>query len=210
VTEPAVFLGRVRRRLESIERTALELPSDWAVEIEDPLRRFESEVHVAGGTFHYATEAEAGEVLQSILVPLGKPLVLLTHESGIPATVASSARVAGRLEWWPTTREVAVQADVGVTGALWGVAETGTVLVSSASPGGRAPSLLPPIHVAFVARSRLLNTVAELFKRIAEMKERPSNLVLVTGPSKSGDIENVLVRRVHGPGETHVVMLEDG
>ncbi len=209
MTDRAVFVGRVRRRLEGVAREALELPRDGAAELDDPVERFEQELRVAGGTFHHATEADAGDVLQSILDPHGQPRVLLTREPDIPASVARAVSEVGRLEWWPDARDVAADADVGVTGALWAVAETGTVLVSSASPGGRAPSLLPPVHVSFVARSRLLDTVAELFARIAEMRNRPSNLVLVTGPSKSGDIENVLVRRVHGPGETHVVMVED-
>jgi L-lactate utilization protein LutC len=209
VTDRTSFLERVRTNLEGSEKTPVEMSMEFVVEIGDPVLRFGQELERAGGVLHLARQAAAEDVMRKILAPLQRPLVMLTREQPIPSSVASVAAELGRLEWWPGAREVAADADVGVTGALWAVAETGTVLISSASPGGRAPSLLPPIHVAFVARTRLVATLADLFGCIVEMDDRPSNLVLVTGPSKSGDIENVLVRRVHGPGETHVVMLED-
>jgi transposase len=76
--------------------------------------------------------------------------------------------------------------------------------------GGRAPSLLPSVHVAFVGRARLLRTVRDLFVRIGEIQSYPSNVVLMTGPSKSADIGNELALGVHGPGELHVVPVEGG
>jgi L-lactate dehydrogenase complex protein LldG len=86
------------------------------------------------------------------------------------------------------------------------VAETGSVLVSAAPPGGRAPSLVVPVHVVFLPEERVLGTVEEVFDAIDRLDDLPSNLVLITGPSKSADIGMELAVGVHGPGEVHVVL----
>jgi L-lactate dehydrogenase complex protein LldG len=211
VTDRAEFLARVRGRLGSAERNDARVPADWAVEIEDPVERFEVELKAVGGTLHRCTSGRRADVLEAILRGRDAPAVLVASDADVPeATEPSIAAAGGELRSWPEAgRDGAATADVGVTGALWAVAETGTVVVSAAPPDGRAPSLLPSVHIAFVAKSRLLPTVRELFVRIAEMESYPSNLVLITGPSKSADIGNELALGVHGPGELHVVLVED-
>ncbi|MGH2776202.1 MAG: LutC/YkgG family protein [Actinomycetota bacterium] len=211
MTDKAAFIGRVRERLGHLERSRIDLPSDWMPEIEDAPSRFELELTGVGGTFHSATKSTSHAVIEDILDGFDRPTVVLTREPAIPPGVPDAvSKAGGKLLWWPEAgREGTANATVGITAALWAVAETGTVLVSSAGPGGRAPSLVTQAHVAFVSADRLVPTVAELFRRIAEMPERPSNLVLVTGPSKTADIENQLVQGVHGPGEMHVVLIHE-
>lgn len=104
---------------------------------------------------------------------------------------ASPARVAG--------------ADIGVTGAAWGIAETGT-LVLEAGPGQpRLTSLLPPAHVALLAASRVVADLEAVFAAVGAV---PSALTLVTGPSRSADIGLVPVLGAHGPTTVHVVVIE--
>lgn len=210
MTGRAEFLERVRARLEGVPKTTVDIPSDWAVEVDDPLRRFEVELVAVGGRFHLAREAEVGDVLAEILEPFESPRVVITREPGVPESVSSSVQGAGgEVLWWPEAgRDGAAAADVGITEALWGAAETGTILLSSAPPSGRAPSLLPRVHVAFLAHDRIVPTVADLLARVAAMETRPSNVVLATGPSKTADIENILVRGVHAPAEVHVVVTQ--
>jgi L-lactate utilization protein LutC len=213
VTEKSAFIARVRDALKEVERQDVKVPADWTPEIGDPVRRFELELTAVHGTFHSATRSEAAGVLERILAGYEAPTVVSTREPEVPSGVPEAVEGAGgELLWWPEAgREGCERATVGVTGAQWAVAETGSVLISSAPPGGRAPSLLTKAHIAFVSRSKLLATVADLFQRIAEMSTLPSNLVVVTGPSKSADIENQLVQGVHAPGDMHVVLVdEDG
>jgi L-lactate dehydrogenase complex protein LldG len=211
VTDRAEFLARLRGQLDSTQERDALVPMDWAVEIDDPVQRMEVELKAVGGTLHRCTPDRRADVLAAILKGRDAPAVLVTRDENVPSGVESVVASAGaELRWWPDVgRDGAATAEVGVTGALWAVAETGTVVLGSAPPGGRAPSLLPSAHVAFVAESRLLPTVRELFVRIAEMESYPSNLVLITGPSKSADIGNELALGVHGPGELHVVLVED-
>jgi L-lactate dehydrogenase complex protein LldG len=81
------------------------------------------------------------------------------------------------------------------------VAQTGSVLVSSRSAGGRALSVLPPHHVVLARREQL---VADLPAAFALLKEKyadnyPSMISFITGPSRTGDIERILVLGAHGP-----------
>jgi L-lactate dehydrogenase complex protein LldG len=92
----------------------------------------------------------------------------------------------------------------GVSQALYGLADTGSVVLVASPEEPRARSLLPAVHVSLLAEDRILPGLAELFEAIGG--ELPSALAIVTGPSRSADIEQKLVVGVHGPGEVHVVL----
>ena len=99
------------------------------------------------------------------------------------------------------------EAEVGITGAEYALADTGTLVVmSSAEP--RLASLLPPVHIAVIEASRILSGLDELLTRVPLPADTSASMVLITGPSRTADIEQILVRGVHGPGELHVVIVE--
>jgi L-lactate dehydrogenase complex protein LldG len=203
--ERAEFIGRIHNRLAAVPKIEAEVPAGWGVTIADRGARFEQELTAIGGAVHRVPRAEAASVLERW--PGG--VFLTTREEDLPPGIEEAvARGGGELLRWPDTTldEVAATVDVGVTSALWGVAETGSVLASSAPPGGRAPSLVVPVHVVFLPEERVLGTVEEVFATIGTFEELPSNLVLITGPSKSADIGMELAVGVHGPGEVHVVL----
>jgi L-lactate dehydrogenase complex protein LldG len=105
----------------------------------------------------------------------------------------------------------AAAADLGVTGAVCGIAATGSIVVAADRAGGRSASLLPPVHAALVPVGSLVATPAAVLGRLPALFPQglPSQVVIVTGPSRTGDIELVLVRGVHGPGHVWVGLLED-
>jgi L-lactate dehydrogenase complex protein LldG len=92
----------------------------------------------------------------------------------------------------------------GVSRALYGLADTGSVVLAAAPDEPRARSLLPAVHVSLLAEDRILPGLAELFEALGD--DLPSALAIVTGPRRSADIEQHLVVGVHGPGEVHVVL----
>jgi L-lactate utilization protein LutC len=107
-------------------------------------------------------------------------------------------------------REPFFTADVGITGVDYLVAETGSVALLCWPGEPRALSLLPPVHIAVAERWQLVPDLFDLFAALPVEGGRPrlpSCLSLITGPSKTGDIELRLVTGVHGPGEIHVVLL---
>lgn len=92
----------------------------------------------------------------------------------------------------------------GVSRALCGLADTGSVVLAASPDEPRARSLLPDVHVSLLREADVLPDLAALFRQLGG--ELPSSLAIVTGPSRSADIEQRLAVGVHGPGEVHVVL----
>jgi L-lactate dehydrogenase complex protein LldG len=109
----------------------------------------------------------------------------------------------------PLRRKRMLAADIGITGCDLAIAETGTLLVCAAPGQERLASLLPRVHVAIVEESRLLPDLLDAFAKLQErgLDALPANIALITGPSKTGDIELQLTTGVHGPGKWHVVIV---
>jgi len=96
-------------------------------------------------------------------------------------------------------------ADVGITGAEWGIAETGTLVLPSGPDQPRLVSLLPPVHLAVLRADRILSDLHALFGRVDTL---PSALTCITGPSRSADIGLVPVLGAHGPVEVKVLLIQ--
>jgi hypothetical protein len=105
----------------------------------------------------------------------------------------------------PYSRETLATLTVSASSAACGVAETGTVLETVSAGVGRLLPVLAPIHVAFLRRQDLLMNHAELFSRV-KLGDDGSYQVLVTGPSRTADIEKTLVLGVHGPQKHYVIL----
>jgi L-lactate dehydrogenase complex protein LldG len=104
-----------------------------------------------------------------------------------------------------TATAVAADADLGVTSAVAGVAATGSLVVSSRAARGRSASLLPRVHLCVLPLERLVATPADIL-RGGRSHPPPSNLVFITGPSRTGDIEQIMTLGVHGPTAVHVIV----
>ena len=103
-------------------------------------------------------------------------------------------------------RAACAAADVGITGADYALADTGTLVMLASEREARLVSLLPPWHIAVVPRERILTGLDELFTLLPDPAGATSSMVLITGPSRTADIEQILVRGVHGPGQITVVI----
>jgi L-lactate dehydrogenase complex protein LldG len=103
----------------------------------------------------------------------------------------------------------AVDADlVGITGCLCAIAETGTLMLLSGPDTPASVSLLPETHIAIVAASRIVAGMEEAWKLArAECSELPRAVNFISGPSRTGDIEQTIVLGAHGPYRVHVVVV---
>lgn len=104
-------------------------------------------------------------------------------------------------------REICATIPVGISSADYGLADTGSLVLLSSPREARMISLLPPVHIAVLPRERILTGLDELFTLVPQPAEISSSMVLITGPSRTADIEQILVRGVHGPGELHIVVV---
>lgn len=91
--------------------------------------------------------------------------------------------------------------DIGVTACDCLVAQTGSIFVTTPSAGGRALSVLPPVHLVIARRDQLLPDLTAAFALLRQRYGHrwPSQLTLITGPSRTADIEKILVMGAHGP-----------
>ena len=106
------------------------------------------------------------------------------------------------------------RADMGLSGIDYVIAETGTLVLMSRSGQMRGVSLLPPVHVAVAWTSQVIATLADYLLLAqaagADLQQYLTSCVsFVTGPSRTGDIELKLTVGVHGPGELHLVLLDE-
>ena len=97
--------------------------------------------------------------------------------------------------------------DAGVTTAQWGIAETGTLVLESARERSRLASLVPPLHIALLATRCVRATLGDVLATVDPTVD--GAITLVTGPSRTSDIELTLAIGVHGPQSLHVVLIDD-
>ena len=114
---------------------------------------------------------------------------------------AENAAAAG----FTVHRECRPPENAAVSRAVFALADTGSVVLAASPEEPRARSLLPFSHWTLVERDRILPGLGELFARLGS--DLPSALAIVTGPSRSADIEQRLAVGVHGPGDVHVLIL---
>jgi L-lactate dehydrogenase complex protein LldG len=102
-------------------------------------------------------------------------------------------------------RQLSAGVDIGITCADYALADTGTLVMLSSTEEARMISLLPPVHLAVIPCDRILSGLEELFSLLPQPARKTSSMVFITGPSRTADIEQILIRGVHGPGEIHIV-----
>lgn len=93
-------------------------------------------------------------------------------------------------------REAANTIDAALTPAAGGIAESGSIILTDATTSDRLAALAPWIHIALVRQETIHRSIADA---LAAMPDDP-NIIWVTGPSKTADVEGILIQGVHGPG----------
>lgn len=112
------------------------------------------------------------------------------------------------LEAWKS--ELFDSVDAGFTVARSGIAATGTLILAPDPGTPRTVSLAPPLHVALVYASSLHADMYAAVKAEGWANGMPTNLVMVSGPSKTSDIQQTLAYGAHGPRWMWVIIVEDG
>ena len=191
--------GRIKQTVEEKKMQLQESRNFFEPPTQPPLKtqssQFTEELTALGGHVYLVSEKELPARLAEFLESRKIERVLVDESGRRYATGV------------PTFREPDPTARAGVTGALAGIADTGSLLLVSGAGQTLTASLLPEVHVAVLRTSRLVPTLADAF-RLPEVRTAQAGVV-VTGPSRTADIEMTLTIGVHGPGELHVFLIDD-
>ncbi|MHB8653341.1 MAG: LutC/YkgG family protein [Terriglobia bacterium] len=197
---------------------------------EECVARFETELEKVSGSAHRAsTPSELEEILWTIIEKSQATGVVITRNR-LLADIRLAEKLRGRVNTvaiWPESlggasgtdnekafREQCFLAGIGISGVDFVLAETGSLVLSSETEGSQLASLSPPIHVALYRREQVLSSLDEILERLpvsasAGLTTAGRSTVFITGPSRTADIEQILIRGVHGPGEVHAILVEE-
>lgn len=107
--------------------------------------------------------------------------------------------------------EIPKTIEIGITGCEFLIAHTGSAMVSSAQKGGRQLFVYPPVHIIIAKKDQLVDYLESAYIAIQNKykNDLPSQITLITGPSRTADIEKTLILGAHGPRELHVFLLNN-
>ena len=102
------------------------------------------------------------------------------------------------------------KSEVGITACELLIARTGSILVSSKQSSGRQLSIFPPVHIVVASTDQLVYDLKEAFDSMKKKYRKgfPSMMGIITGPSRTADIEKTLVLGAHGPKELYLFLIE--
>jgi len=211
-------VGEAARRGNAHRVSLAELPENVGyVGVDgDKCAKFAAEVSAVGGTAKLVDDwDEARRQLREVIVEqecrsalcwqhavldqlqLGR-LLIEAHVDRLDFDSLTSLDLTDR-------RKRALDAGIGITSADIAIAETGTLVVCSKPGQERISSLIPPVHLAVITAEQIVPDLLDAIPLLPQ--PLPSNTALITGPSKTGDIELQLTTGVHGPGKWYVVVV---
>jgi L-lactate dehydrogenase complex protein LldG len=231
------FLARVREALQTEQQAhhgrAASVQNGEVVPLvqegEDLAARLQRELEGVGG--HVARvrhAAEAAQYVTRLAEEKGAELVVrwqsdlldtleindALQAAGTEVHTASPPGEAEAADRRQELRDLLARADLGLSGVDAVIAETGTLMLTAQPGQMRGVSLLPPVHIAVARTDQVVATFADALRTVRQSGEDmqqnlTSCISFVTGPSRTGDIELKLTVGVHGPGELHLVLLDE-
>lgn len=200
-----------RRRPEHPERPVAGPPPGTAAPAPEPtVDRFRRRFEALGGVWHETSRAGLADVVATIVRPGGTARLDDRSSDLIDLALLAPALRERGVQVCDAAEADPARIGVGITTVLAAVAESATLLIVAGPGGARAASVLPPVHVAIVSRGQVVASLADGLERAAPLIAggATSAVLLVSGPSRTGDIEGQLVVGVHGPGEIHCVLTD--
>jgi L-lactate dehydrogenase complex protein LldG len=209
----------------ALETQAAQIRRRSATETRELLDRLAVTAQLRGWQVHRAASAEeAVGYITAVAQALGVQrvvrsdhevlLILLVQDALEALGMAVTAVVRDQDHSREALRQAMAEAGLGITGADYAVAETGSVVLLPRRGLSRLVSLVPPVHLAVVRPQEVVATLDDvlLLRRLEYYRDggdMGSYLNFITGPSRTADIEQTLVVGVHGPREVHLVLLDE-
>ena len=205
--QPKLFAERFHReatenteilKKEKVEEKEIDAPKVQNVNL---VERFSQELETVGGHAYRVEQNELSSRLIGFLKERDINAAMIWDSiSGLDGSALSEAGVRVERSVDPTLK-------AGITGALSVIAETGTLVIPSGKGQPLSASLLAEFHIAIIHSSQIVWSLDEALQK--KEVRNASAVALVTGPSRTADIEMTLTIGVHGPKELHVFVVDD-
>jgi len=180
------ILGSIRTHLAAsppMDVKERQAPPEIPVSKSDPINRFKESVESVAG--HCIVTTDVTDSLNQIITDLKAERI--AHSDN------------------PPNAHDIFHFDVGISTVQAAIAETGTLVLDSACERHRLVSLVPPVHIAIVNASAIVETLGDALT-LLQKKEISPAITFITGPSRTADIELTLAIGVHGPQELYVIV----
>lgn len=208
------ILGRVRARLERAARGEAEgmarIEAHLAARAQGPRPPLGPDL---AGAFAARSEKLSSTVMRvATLAEVPAEAVRYLRAGGLPLAAVCAPELAA-LDWAAAGLAIEARAArgddlVGITGCYAAIAETGTLMLCSAPHAPATVSLLPETHIAVLEAQRIVPGMEEAWQLArSELGALPRAVNFVSGPSRTGDIEQTIVLGAHGPYRVHVIVV---
>ncbi|HEY5789924.1 MAG TPA: lactate utilization protein C [Gammaproteobacteria bacterium] len=210
----------ILRRLRDSRETGTPVARDFAVieaqrwSAAERVERFCRLMRAVNTEIHESTRAEwpaklaelcAARQVSRLALAAATPVGRAARAALLDTPVETVA-YGREIEAW--REELFFQVDAGLSTAAGGIAETGSLFLLTGPDEPRLLSLVPPIHFVVLSRADFADTLLEMLRRHRLAAGMPTNVLLISGPSKTADIEQTLVYGVHGPKQLIVLLTE--
>ena len=215
MSSKANILNKLRRRESEAPSSTSVLETIPIVERDESskVQRFCQMMEAVHTEIHHTSEADwlillnrlfSEKFINNLLIApatnIGKRLIQ-THQIDVNLIHADTP-----VEQWKYT--LFNQVDAGITGSRGAIADTGTIIIWPSAAEPRTLSLVPPIHIVLLKKSTISNTFAEILRTENWQCQMPTNALLISGPSKTADIQQTLAYGAHGPKELVVLLID--
>jgi L-lactate dehydrogenase complex protein LldG len=193
------------------ERIDLPPPYEMALNKEQMIEKFTQKlVQQSGVVYHAKGQAEALEELGRILKEEKVQKALASDE----VINALDLKFWGKSKGYELTSQhdykeaVFTTVEAGITGADFGIAESGTLIILHDEYKPRLISLAPILHIVILPADRIVRVYEDVIDVVYSKETKPSQLTFITGPSMTADIQGVPFKGMHGPRRLIVILIE--
>ncbi len=180
--------------------------------LEDLFHEFKKQAaNVSCEVFRAKTAADIFSLLATLLAESNAKKVIIAKNAFLEAINICTIVKRYGADVYTDVADIAEHADtsdIGISGALFGIAATGSICLDATAIETRLVSMLPPVHVAILKSNDIVPGIQEALAMISQPHTR-SYMSFITGPSRTADIERVLTIGVHGPSRLVIIVVDE-